>query len=224
VSWHDYTPGNDEVYIKRSTNGGANWITKRLTYNSGNSAPTYIAVDTNGHIHLVWNDDTPSNAEIFYKKSTDGGASWITKRLTFNSGNSFFPVIATDTNNHIHVVWFDYSPGNAEIYYKKSTNGGTSWTTKRLTFNSSLSMLPVIATDSSNRIHVTWKDDRPGNNEIYYKRSTNGGISWATKRLTYNSGGSDFPALALGSNSHIHVVWEDDTPGNGEIYYRKGIQ
>jgi len=27
-------------------------------------------------------------------------------------------------------------------------------------------------------VHVAWFDDRDGNSEIYYKRSTNGGITW----------------------------------------------
>jgi hypothetical protein len=27
-----------------------------------------IAVDSLGHLHVVWNDDTPGNREIYYKK------------------------------------------------------------------------------------------------------------------------------------------------------------
>jgi hypothetical protein len=30
--------------------------------------------------------------------------------------------------------------------------------------------------------------------------------------------------IAVDSNNHIHVVWSDETPGNFEIYYKKGIQ
>jgi len=43
-------------------------------------------------------------------------------------------------------------------------------------------------------------------------------------RITWNSGGSYRPAIAIDSSSNIHVVWDDDTPGNDEIYYKKGIQ
>jgi hypothetical protein len=28
--------------------------------------------------------------------------------------------------------------------------------------------------------------------------------------------------MAVDSGNAIHIVWEDDTPGNGEIYYKKG--
>ncbi len=222
VVWMDRTPGNREIYYKKSTDGGSSWITnKRLTWNSGDSEVPAIAVDSNNHLHVVWWDSTPGNLEIYYKKSTDGGSSWITKRLTWNSGWSFYPAIAVDSNNHLHVVWQDSTPGNLEIYYKKSTDGGSSWTTKRLTWNSGGSWGPAIAVDSNNHLHVVWEDDTPGNYEIYYSKSTDGGSSWTTKRLTWTSGGSWGPAIAVDSNNHLHVVWYDETPGNREIYYKK---
>jgi hypothetical protein len=122
------------------------------------------------------------------------------------------------------VVWYDTSPGNEEIYYKRSTNGGTSWTTTRLTYSSGLSRFPKIAADLNNRIHVVWYDRTPGNDEIFHKRSTDGGTTWTTKRISYNSGYSQLPAMATDSNDQLYVIWEDDTPGNLEILLRKGIQ
>ena len=35
---------------------------------------------------------------------------------------------------------------------------------------------------------------------------------WApTKRLTWNSGDSPFPSMAVDSSGNVHVVWEDGT-------------
>ena len=145
-----------------------------------------------------------------------------TKRLTWNAGSSWYPAIATDSSRNIHVVWHDSTPGNWEIYYKRSTDGGSTWSTQRLTWNSGYSEYPAIATDSSGNIHVVWCDSTTGNYEIYYKRSTDGGSTWTTKRLTWNTGDSRVPAIATDSSGNIHVVWHDYTPGNGEIYYKKG--
>jgi hypothetical protein len=44
----------------------------------------------------------------------------------------------------------------------------------------------------------------------------------AVKRLTWTSGRSQYPAVATDSGKTAHVVWQDQTPGNWEIYYRKG--
>jgi hypothetical protein len=228
VVWHDYTPGTVEIYYKRSTNGGIKWGgVKRLTWNSGESFAPEIAVDSSNNIHVVWYDFTPGNPEIYYKKSTDVGVTWSgVKRITWNSAESRDSAVAVDVSNNIHVVWYDGTPGNYEIFYKRSTNGGLSWSgSKRLTWNFGGSFSPGIAVDSSNNIHVTWYDFSPGNYEIFYRRSTNGGIKWeGVKRLIWNSGDSKHSAIAVDSNKNIHVVWDDVTPGNIEIFYRKGIQ
>ncbi len=224
--WCDYTPGNSEIYYKRSTDEGSTWgATKRITWNSGGSVHPAIAIDSNNNLHVVWHDWTPGNPEIYYKRSTDGGSTWSpTKRLTWNSSSSRYPAIAIDSNNNLHVVWEDSIPGNSEIYYKRSTDGGSTWgATKRLTWTSGDSAYPAIAIDSNNNVHVVWHDLTPGNAEIYYKMSTDGGSTWgATKRLSWNSGSSYGPAMAIDSNNSIYVVWHDKTPGNWEIYYKKG--
>lgn len=213
VVWQDETPGNLEIFYKRSTNGGTTWTTKRLTYNPNKSESPAIAADTNNHIHVVWSNDYDNDYEIFYKKSTNGGANWITKRLTYNYGYSDDPAIATDTNNHIHVVWENEGPGGwGEIYYKKSTDGGTTWTTKRLSYSAGVSMSSDIVVDSNSRIHIVYRDDtyEEGLPEIFYKMSTDGGTTWTTRRLTWNLGGSWGPAIATDSNDHIHLTWSDD--------------
>jgi len=278
VVWGDETPGNEEIYCQKSTDGGATWsMNKRLTWNSGTSACPTIAlesndtihvawcdrssgsfdiyharsldggtswssahrltytstgtdypgpamvIDSNNTIHIVWYLETP-NANVYYKRSTDGGENWSpTMRLSWASGSSGYPAVAVDLNNHIYVAWQYYTPGSFEIYYKKSIDGGASWSSaNRLTWNSGSSQGPAIAIDSDNHIHILWWDGTPGNNEIYHRRSTDEGLSWsAAKRLTWNSGSSYEPVMTIGPSHTIHVVWWDQSPGNYEIYYRR---
>jgi len=230
VLWEEEcTPGNYEIYYKRSTNGGASWTaTKRLTWNAGYSTDPAIAVDSSNHLHVVWTDDSKDyNYEIFYKRSTDGGTTWSKyRRITWTISSLLIPTIAVDSNNHLHVVWHDNISGNTEIYYKRSTNAGATWSSsKRFTWNIGASYDPVVTVDSNDHLHVVWHDDTPGNKKICYKRSTDGGSSWSKYvGLTWNRGHSLWKDLAVDSNNHIHVVWDDDTPGNWEIFYKKGIQ
>jgi hypothetical protein len=71
----------------------ADWTaSQRITWTSGYSESPVIAVDPSGNLHVVWKDSTPGNDEIYYKKSTDGGASWSTsQRLTWSPGSSYGP-------------------------------------------------------------------------------------------------------------------------------------
>jgi hypothetical protein len=56
-------------------------------------------------------------------------ADWSAeKQLTWTAGDSLYPAIATDSKNGIHVVWNDNTPGHFEVYYKKSADGGATWT------------------------------------------------------------------------------------------------
>jgi hypothetical protein len=225
IAWGDHTYGNPEILYKKSTNGGVTWSgTKRLTWNSGYSSGPDIAFDSSDSIYLAWWDNEPGNAEIFFKRSTDGGTSWTTKRLTWNSGDSMNPVISVDSGDEIYIIWDDNSPGNGEIYLKKSTNNGVVWTTKRLTWNSGNSSASDLAIDTSDNLHIVWENETSGDYEIFYKRSTNGGANWATQRLTWNSGDSSASCISTDSAEFLHVVWSDSTPGNDELFYRKGNQ
>jgi hypothetical protein len=222
VTWYDDTAGNDEIYYKRSTDNGVTWSKqKRLTQTVGGSWEPVIAVSGN-NIHLVYSDNTPGNSEIYYTRSTNNGATWRkAKRLTKNAGLSLEVDIAVSGNN-IHVVWKDHTPGNAEIFYRRSIDNGVTWgKKKRLTRNAGASAFPSVSV-RSNKVYVVWEDDSLGNTDIYYRRSVNKGVSWGNqKRISKNAGSSRIPDSAL-SSSNIHVVWQDYTPGNMEIYYKRG--
>lgn len=46
-------------------------------------------------------------------------ADWtVSRRITWTSGESCDPATAIDSGGTIHVVWYDDSLGNYEIYYK----------------------------------------------------------------------------------------------------------
>ena len=233
VVFQDDTPWKTEIYYKQSTNGGITWTANRLTWNPGYSDMPAIATDSSNNIYVVWYDfsATPGSAEIFFKRSTDGGATWKTTRLTWNAGGSGAPDIAVDLGDVIHVFWMDSTPGNFEIFHRKSSNGGITWTpSKKLTWSAGKSWHPAVSIDSFGSLHLVWKDDTPGNNEIYYKTSTDAGATWLTERLSWNPGSSDNPDIATFVELILegmyfvpyvryHVVWDDDTSLNREIYY-----
>jgi len=180
-----------------------------------------VAIGPGDSVHVVWQDSTPGNWEIHYKRSTDAGTTWGgTKRLTGTAGESLYPAI--DSSGSVHVVWEDGTPGNSEVYYRRSTDGGTTWNAAtRLTWTPAGSFAPDIVMGTSNQVHVVWSDDNPGNDEIFYKRSTDGGATWsAARRLTWTTGGSFVPTIAVDSGDQVHIAWHDDTSGDNEIYYK----
>jgi hypothetical protein len=226
VVWEGNKPGNFDIYHKMSTDGGDTWSAgKRLTWTSGESHFLAVAADSSNGLHLAWYDDTTGEIRIYYKRSTDVGATWTTAQgLAWRTASPTRPDLVAGPSGSIHLVGCDNTPGNNEVFYKKSTNGGITWPiNRRLTWDADISHPPAIALDSSANLHVVWTDFTPGNEEIYYKKSTDGGLNWtANRRLTWTSGGSMLPDITVDSSGVCHVVWVDTLPGNYEVYYKRG--
>ncbi len=223
VVWHDYTPGNYEIFYSRSENNGNSWAqAKNISSNAGQSYGPDIVTDSEGNINVVWCDRTPGNYDIFYSRSENNGGTWTQAvNLSNNAGNSTYPAIATDSAGNINVVWYDKTPGNLEIFFTRSENNGGSWTQPvNLSNNAGNSYDPTISTDSAGNINVVWYDYTPGNLEIFYGRSINNGSSWTQpKNISNNTGNSAYPAIATDSAGNINVVWQDETPGNLDIFF-----
>ena len=143
-------------------------------------------------------------------------------RLTNNTAFSTVPLnnarCISSSGQLVVTVWQDSRDGNSEIYAKRSTNAGVSWSNDaRLTNNTLSSEYPSVEV-SGVTIHTAWVDGRDGNYEIYYKRSGDAGINWSNDiRLSNNSSVSEKPSITL-FNSTVVIVWDDQRDGNQEIY------
>lgn len=175
---------------------------------------------SNDNLHIVWYDFRQGNFEILYNRSTNSGIEWGQEiRLTNNLSDSRLPSVAV-SGTIVHVIWQDQRDLNYEIYYKRSTNNGVDWSPDiRLTSNTSESWYPVIAASGS-FVHIAWRDNRDGNREIYYKRSTDNGSIWSQDtRFTSSTLNSDFPSLETNGSS-VFLIWQDFEPGNWEIFFK----
>ena len=225
VVWRDLIDGTaGEIYYRSSTDGGVTWGTvTRLTNDPEYSYSPTVAV-SGQMVHVAWHDNRNGGlGEIYYKRSTNGGATWGSdiRLSSLDSLYSQFACIAVSALN-VHVVWCDHRDNDYEIYYKRSTDGGSTWgPDTRLTNSANFSVYPSVAVSGEN-VHVSWEDLRDGNYEIYYKRSTDGGLNWGfDTRLTNNAGLSQFPSVAV-SGSSVHVVWQDARDGNNfEAFYKR---
>lgn len=216
IVWQDERDGNFEIYSKRSSDGGISWGSDtRLTNNSQNSLEP--SASASGQlIFITWHDERDANSEIYGKRSTDGGLSWGADiRLTNNSSVSWHSSVSV-LGQVVCAVWCDNRDGNDEIYFKKSADGGNTWTVDvRLSISNSISDNPCISMTNS-VIHVSYIDAL----EIYYNRSTNGGISWGLgTRLTFYTTVSVLPSIAV-SGTFLHLAFQTNRDGNFEIYYK----
>jgi hypothetical protein len=216
IVFNQYLNGYSQICYKRSTDGGTSWGADTwLTNNSPGTFSPSVAV--NGTlVQVAWSDSRDGNFEIYHKRSTDSGANWgADTRLTNTTATSYMPTVAIAASL-VQVVWQEYINGKWQLNHIRSTDGGTSWgTISQLTNSTGSSFLSNLAVSAS-IVHLVWSDIRDLNYEIYYKRSTNSGISWgADTRLTNDTNSSLNPSVAI-SGSVVHVVWR----GIG-VYYKR---
>lgn len=203
VVWEDRSLMTSDIKYKRD-GAGFDPTTLNLSNDEGVSERSAIAV-FGQNVYVVWMDIAPSptfDQEIFYKKSTDGGATFSpTENISNDPGLSQFPAIAVSGQN-VYIVWengpgIDQS-GSREIFYKRSTNGGDTFeSTQNISNNDGTSRRPEIAA-SGNNVYVVWEDTSPGNRDIFYRQSADGGAIFGDiLNLSDNAGVSDLPAISV---------------------------
>ncbi len=225
LCWEDDRDlSNREIYFKRSTNSGLNWSNDvRLTTDT--SVSSNVSVSSFGqNIHAAWKSGT-GNTEIYYKNSTNGGITWSgDQRMTNDPAVSFYPCIAASGQN-INLFWSDSRDGNYEIYFKRSTDGGSTWGSDARLTNATDNSINPSSIAFGQLLFLVWQDLRLNAYKIYFKISTNGGASWSADLLlsqAANTGHSGNPSIDV-SDTALHVLWDDSRDGNPEIYYKKNV-
>src|SRR2546426_203318 len=134
---------------------------------------------------------------------------------------SFFgpsPSIAAGTNGVVFLAFAGWSGSTTgdDIDFTMSSDGGRSWSTPiRVNDDAGAAAQaePSLALDPSNNIYIVWTDMRSGNNDVYFAKSVNGGLTFGANLrvndITTNS--QSEPDLAVDPvNPHlVHVVWTD---------------
>jgi len=199
VVWVDTTPGNQDVFFSRSTNGGAGFSApQNLSNDAPDSASPQVGVDTSGNISVVWENDDITYG-IMYRHSTDGVTFSTATNLATNTTGSFGPQMAIGVDGSVSVVWEDDFNFQSDISFSRSTDQGATFSTpKNLSSNSGNSFGAQVAVDLSGNIAVAWTDNTPGNNDILFTHSSDGGATFASTKNISNSRG-DTGSAQVGS-------------------------
>lgn len=245
VTWVDDIAGNQEIYVRR-WNGSA-WMEMGagsasgggISNNIGISESPAMAIGSDGLPIIAWRDDSSGNNEIYLRRWN--GSAWVEMGVgsasgggvTNNIGSSQSPSLAVGPDNIPVLVWRDETSGDPEIYASRwngsawvemgagsASGGGISQTVGG-------SFAPSLAIGPDNAPVVAWRDDSNGNPEIYVRRWN--GTTWAEMGsnsasgggISNNQDGSFGAALAIGSNGHPIVAWQNAINGTRQTYIRR---
>jgi subtilisin-like proprotein convertase family protein len=219
------------VLMSRSTDGGTSWDPALLLRaNVGNGG--WVTVGPDHAVYAFWFEQTGTIIKM--RKSTDFGVSFgpevnvadvittgLNGDLALNGGfrtNAFPQAVVNPVNGHLYVIYNDKTSGTdkANIYFRMSTDGGSSWSTA-LMLNDDVTtndqFFPTLAvTPDGSRVFAAWYDRRhdPTNSRIE-RWSVIGAVSGSTVTWGMNfpiSTGS-FPVIR-GQDPGLHFTYMGD--------------
>jgi hypothetical protein len=125
LAWHSDRTGNSEIYYK--TCSGPSWSgDQRLTQsNDVDSEPTILGT-LDGTVWIFWTlwDPPGGTDDIYYKYSTDDGATWSSSiQFTTHGSDDTWPTATQTTDVKIWVVWTSMRTGNSDLFYRRSLPG-----------------------------------------------------------------------------------------------------
>ena len=234
IVWMDYQAGKWDVYYRRSADRGATWepevkLVPGVSHERGAGRPQIAA--SGDVVHVVWadgRDNTPPCAsrpvclETYYKRSTDGGASWgnDTRLTTSSKGISAHRPDVTVTSTNVVVVVYDVEAkkGFADLYVVRSTDNGGTWSSPQRVARRATHGALVTA---GSQVHVAWHSAQSSSN-IYYRISSDDGTTWNSAEQVNGSPGSEATtALLAVSSNYIHALWLDNRTGSIHAWYSR---
>jgi hypothetical protein len=179
--------------------------------------------------------------------SDDGGATWQVVRVATgdrqpdctSSGcyDGFYgptPTLAGDENGDLVFVYSanDEDRAPQQVYATTSTDGGLTWSDPTpLSPPGANALFPAAASGGPGDFRVWWMDGRTGRWNVWYSRSSDGGVTWSGAiRLSNARGGTGYKRPkgfleAYGDYGEIDVTNEGKTVaiwGEGTSYTGPG--
>jgi hypothetical protein len=173
------------------------------------SSGPQMAVDMTGTLHLIWMDDTPGQADLYYIKSADQGITWSDSEYVATPLESEDGSLTVDSTGRVHACWCEQSYEEYRLRYAQRTASGWSLQATAVVTDSEMSY-PAIA-EAAGDLHVVWSNkpsyDGPS---LYYIRKPTSGGAWSDAAVVADTApASLYTKMAVDTSDNLHVVWQE---------------
>ncbi|RMH01054.1 MAG: exo-alpha-sialidase [Planctomycetota bacterium] len=205
----------DDLYLLSSHDGGLTWSGPvPVSSRNGSADADAIALAADGTtVHVAWADDRNGGNATWYRRSTDGGATWGPE-LRLDSGSpgptgSFKDgVVLAASGATVAVAWLA-SAGGDTLLARVSTDAGASFGPERRIGSYATGAddvdNPAVDVAADGTVALVWEDDRSGGDAIHAAASPDGGSTWTADPLISGSR-AGFPRV-LAAGGALFATW-----------------
>ena len=230
IAWTDQSEYDFNIYLARSNDRGATFqppmrINDNVTGKTRQESAD-LAAGPGGRVYVVWTDNRSGDEDIYIAASSDGGASFSRNRRVDDGpagANASFPSVAVSASGSLAVAWEDGRAGDRDVRCAFSSDGASFCSSVRMNTDSSGrdQFRPRLAAGGGGQFHAVLYDNRSGDFDIYYARSS-GGSFLPERRVDDTGDGGSFqalPAVAVGPDEYVNIVWHDRRHDGYRIMY-----
>jgi methyl-accepting chemotaxis protein len=169
-----------------------------------------VAVDRSGNATAVWQQANGAVWNICSNRYVVG-SGWGEVQLleTDNSGDAFYPQVATDGRSSAVTVWYQSDGVRNNVWANRYVTG-IGWYGAQLieTDNSGNAMYPQVVVDSSGNATAVWHQSDGVRENIWANRYVVGS-GWGVAQLieTDNTGAALYPQVAVDGSGNVTAVW-----------------
>ncbi len=219
--------GNYEIIFQKTTNGGSSWSPmQKISGTASAITPQLVLVGYT--LYAVWEERPNNNYEIYFSKYSILNNTWTAPQNISNTTTTSRWVQLQAEDQDLFCAWIETTTYPlSDIYFTKSTDGGTSWTNPvNITNDDRPQNRICMKLNSAGKIYIASDDIITFNfDEIYLLSSSNGGDSWSSAvNITNNSGNSNTPWI-MANGEFIYFTWSDNTHSapaydNSDIFFK----
>lgn len=217
--------GFTQIFLARSTDGGARWTTIPVTIGRVNSKYAALAVDEGGSVHVAWTQYDRGIGRVYYARYATG--RWSSPvRVSAGTEYAGIPAIAVTPGGRVHLVWYgirarapDVRTRHGSIYeILYSRLDGARWSPPVVISPGIPDAInATLAADAGGRLHSAWYQFDLRSYQARYAQYDG---AWR-QPVTVSAGNADAAAVAMAveSDGTVHLVWEQRSREGTRIFY-----
>jgi len=214
---------NDQVFIRRSQDGGSNWLTqKQLTFDSDGASEPALAVSESNVYIAYTGQDINHVRQTFLLQSTNRGAAWQAPLQLSNVANFVINPEVVATGSTVVVFWEQLVAGFAQVVYSRSTDNGSTWAVPQVLHSSNGGQYNTSAAVDGQTIVVAYSEVGGSAEYVKFIRTLDGGATWQDSTSVIAVNGTSAVALRINlDGSQVGILWVGNTIGTYQAMFSK---